>query len=252
MTVGVYDSGVGGLSVLKELYTLMPSVDYLYVADAGNCPYGNKSPEFIIDRARKIVSFLIEKGAEAVVVACNTATAAAVSHLREEFSIPIVGMEPAVKPAVQASRTGVIGVLATANTFKGSLYKNTSEKYAHDTKIIEKVGDGLVEAIERGLVPNALIAKYTSEILASGADVIVLGCTHYPFLQREIEHFSGPGVIVINPAPAVALQTKRVIADTEGNGTMRFFTTGSMMILKKLAKSINHFLNDGDFTKIEL
>ncbi len=252
MIVGVYDSGVGGLSVLKELYALMPSVDYLYVADAGNCPYGNKSPEFIIDRARKIVSFLIEKGAEAVVVACNTATAAAVSHLREEFSIPIVGMEPAVKPAVQASRTGVIGVLATANTFKGSLYRHTSEKYAHDTRIIEKVGDGLVEAVEKGLVPNALIARYVSDILSSGADVIVLGCTHYPFLQREIEHFAGPGVIVINPAPAVALQTRRVISNTEGNGSMHFYTTGSMMILKKMAKSINHFLNDGNFTKIEL
>ncbi len=252
MIIGVYDSGVGGLSVLKELYSLMPSADYIYVADAANCPYGDKSSEFIVERARIIVNFLIEKGAGAVVVACNTATAAAISVLRNEYSVPIVGMEPAVKPAVLASRTGVIGVLATANTFKGSLYRHTSEKYGHDATIVEKVGEGLVEAVERGMVPNALIARYVSEITSQGADVIVLGCTHYPFLQSEISHFAGPGVEIINPAPAVALQTRRVISDVNGAGTMTFYTTGSVRILKSLAKKINPFLTDENFVKISI
>ncbi len=252
MIVGVYDSGIGGLSVLKELCALMPSVDYIYVADSANCPYGDKSPEFIVERADKIVSFLIEKGAGAVVVACNTATAAAISFLRGKYSIPIVGMEPAVKPAVQASRTGVIGVLATANTFKGSLYKQTSEKYGHDAVIIEKVGEGLVDAIERGRPPVTLISRYVSEIASHGADVIVLGCTHYPFFQSEIAHFAGPGVEIINPAPAVALQTRRVIPETGGTATMKFYSTGGMRVLKSFAKKINPLVSDEDFTEIDI
>ncbi len=252
MTVGVYDSGVGGLSVLKELYALMPSVDYLYVADTANCPYGDKSPEFIMERAGKVVRFLMENGAGAVVVACNTATAAAITYLREKFPIPVVGMEPAVKPAVQASRTGVIGVLATANTFKGSLYKQTSEKYGHDATIVEMVGAGLVEAVERGRTPVALISRYVSEITGHGADVIVLGCTHYPFLQSEIAHFAGPGVEIVNPAPAVALQTRRVIPDTDGTGTMKIYSTGDMRVLKTLTKRINPFIDDKDFAKIDI
>lgn len=141
--IGVYDSGIGGLSVWKELRALMPQQDYVYVADSAHCPYGEKSPEHITDRARAVTEFLIGRGAEAVVVACNTATAAAISYLRGHYPIPFVGMEPAVKPAALASRTGVVGVLATANTFKGSLYHDTVMRYASDIRIVEKVAAAL-------------------------------------------------------------------------------------------------------------
>ena len=210
--VGVFDSGVGGLSVWKELNAQMPEQDYVYVADSAHCPYGDKSTDYIIDRAGRIVRFLTGQGAQAVVVACNTATAAAVSYLRSTFPIPFIGMEPAVKPAALASRTGVVGVLATANTFKGTLYRDTVMRYASGIRIVEQVGEGLVEAVERGEVPEALIRKYVDAMTREGADVIVLGCTHFPFLQEAIARAAGPSVRIINPAPAVARQTGRVTA----------------------------------------
>ena len=138
--VGVYDSGVGGLSVWKDLLALMPWQDYVYVADSANCPYGEKSPGFIAGRAAAVARFLIDSGADVVVVACNTATAAAISCLRQAFPVPFVGMEPAVKPAAELSRTGVVGVLATANTFRGRLYRDTVVRFASDIKVVEVVG----------------------------------------------------------------------------------------------------------------
>jgi glutamate racemase len=142
--IGVYDSGVGGLSVWKELISLMPEKGYIYVADTAHCPYGEKPIDYIIERADKVSSFLISQGAKMVVVACNTATAAAINFLRTKYPIPFVGMEPAVKPAAIISKSGVVGVLATANTFKGRLYRDTVMKYCSKTKVIEVVGKGLV------------------------------------------------------------------------------------------------------------
>lgn len=244
--IGVFDSGVGGLSVFRELYALMPEQDYVYLSDAAHCPYGNKPVEYIIERAEAITRFLIGKGAEVVVIACNTATAAAVKYLREKYPIPFVGMEPAIKPAALTSKTGVVGVLATANTFKGSLYHNTLEKFASDVEVIEKVGEGLVEFVEGGLTDGPEVEKvlhrYVDPMLESGADAIVLGCTHYPFLESAIRKIAGDGINIINPAPAIALQTKRLLESTEGrkpsSSQYLFYSTGDTSVMRSMVSKI--------------
>lgn len=253
--IGVYDSGIGGLSVWRELYRIMPGEDYMYVADSACCPYGEKPRNFIIERGEKIVQYLIDNGAELVVVACNTATAAAIDFLRKKFDIPFVGMEPAVKPAASLSRSGVIGVLATANTFKGSLYQETMHKYASDVKVVEKIGYGLVEAIEKGEIPFALIKKYVGEILAEGADVIVLGCTHYPFLEREISELAGPSVKILNPAHAIALQTQRLIKNPRRYtdiAKQRFISTGDILVLRDKVHTIVPSIENDNFETITI
>lgn len=254
--IGVYDSGVGGLSVWKELAALMPSQDYVYVADSAHCPYGGKSPEYIVSRADVIVRFLMDKGVEAVVVACNTATAAAISYLRSTFPIPFVGMEPAVKPAALSSRTGVVGVLATSNTFKGSLYRDTVMRYASGVRVIEKVGVGLVEAVERAEVPSGLIRGYVGDMIGEGADVIVLGCTHFPFLEREIAEAAGGKARIINPAPAVARQARRIVGDKpvlDGRMPVRmFYSTGDTAVLRQMALSIDPALRPENFEHIDI
>ena len=237
--IGVYDSGIGGLSVWKELNALMPERDYVYVADSAHCPYGEKSSDYIIERADRIVRFMLSRGVKAVVVACNTATAAAISYLRRSFDIPFVGMEPAV-----------------ANTFRGTLYRDTVMKYASDVRIVEKVGRGLVEAVERGDVPYGLIREYVDGMKEEGADVIVLGCTHFPFLEKQIAAAAGPSVRIINPAPAVAAQTQRVvdrIQDSRSGSRLReFYSTGDTQVLRRTAKSIDPALNDSDFHQINI
>ncbi len=217
--IGIFDSGAGGLSVWKELITILPSEDYYYISDAEYCPYGPKCKEIVEKRAETISSYLINKGAEIIVVACNTATAAAISHLRQTFDTPFVGMEPAVKPAAQQTQSGVIGVLATQGTFKGELYHSTSEKYAKNkqVKIIEKVGEGLVELVEQGKTQTpeaeALVRKFIEPMIEEGADCVVLGCTHYPFLTPVIEKVAANRLKIINPAPAVAKRAKEVLAE---------------------------------------
>ena len=233
--IGVYDSGQGGKSVLKELRALMPGEDYVYFADAAYCPYGPKSPEFIIERACAITNFLISKGCQIIVVACNTATAAAISYLREHYKVPFVGMEPALKPAALHSKTGVVGVLATSGTFKGKLYLNTLAKFSGDVRVIQRVGEGLVETVEAGVFDGPevenLIHNCVDPMLEEGVDHIVLGCTHYPFLQPVIERIAGAGVTVINPAPAVARQTQRVLSQikntepSEKEGSVQYFSS---------------------------
>ena len=213
--VGVYDSGVGGLSVWRELVKLMPDEDYVYFSDAAHCPYGPKDPSYVVERACAVTDFLIEKGCSLIVVACNTATAAAISYLRSHYTIPFVGMEPAIKPAILHSRTGVVGVLATAGTFKGKLYLNTLARFSGNVKVIQRVGEGLVETVEKGVLDGpeveALVRRCIDPMLEAGADHIVLGCTHYPFLQPVIERLAGPSVSVVNPAPAVARQAQRLL-----------------------------------------
>jgi len=217
--IGVYDSGVGGLSVWRELVKLMPDQDYVYFSDAAYCPYGPKDPSFIVERACAVTDFFLDKGCDLIVVACNTATAAAISYLRAHYTIPFVGMEPAIKPAILSSRSGVVGVLATAGTFKGKLYLSTLARFSGDVQVIERVGEGLVETVEKGMLDGpqveALIHRCIDPMLAAGADHIVLGCTHYPFLQPVIERLAGPAVTVVNPAPAVARQAKRLLGKKE-------------------------------------
>lgn len=265
--IGVFDSGVGGLSVWRELYKEFPGETYLYVSDSGYCPYGPKSREEVIERAVAITEFLISNGAEIIVVACNTATAAAINHLRSHYTIPFVGMEPAVKPAALNTRTGAIGVLATKGTFKGELYLRTLHKFASNAKVLEQVGEGLVELVENGETdtPQArkLIGKYIRPMLEQNTDHIVLGCTHYPFLENVIREFAGEGVEIVNPAPAIArragevLQARRESAGKHivgEKGQNRFVTTGNnLQLLEKMVYGIAPADADSfAFEKIEL
>ena len=215
-TIGIFDSGSGGLSVYREIVKLLPYERYVYFADNAHCPYGEKSVEYIRDRARAITDILVGMGADIIVVACNTATAAAIATLREEYpDIPFVGMEPAVKPAALGTKTGVIGVLATAGTLKGSKYLKTKGRFEDDVHIVEHVGEGFVELVENGIldgpVAHETVRASLQPLLDAGADRIVLGCTHYPFLKPVIEDIAGPEVQVIDPAPAVARQTVRML-----------------------------------------
>lgn len=225
------------MSVLKEMTRLLPDEKYIYYSDNAHCPYGEKSPEYIRDRARSISDRLISEGADIIVVACNTATAAAISMLRAEYSdvesetvrrhvlevsggrrdhVMFIGMEPAVKPAALGTRSGVIGVLATAGTLKGSKYLKTKESVDDNVDVVEHVGKGFVELVESGCLsgPEAesVVAASLAPLLESGADTIVLGCTHYPFLLPVMRKISGPGIRFIDPAPAVARQMVHVMS----------------------------------------
>ena len=206
--IGIFDSGSGGLSVFREIIKLLPEESYVYYADNANCPYGEKSLPFIQDRSRAITEFLLSRGARIIVVACNTATAAAITTLRNEYPVRFIGMEPAVKPAALSSQTGVIGVLATAGTLKGSKYLTTKGIYEDDVRIVEHVGQGFVELAEAGIldgpVAEETVRRSLRPLLDAGADRIVLGCTHYPFLRNVIQRVAGPDVRIIDPAPAVA------------------------------------------------
>lgn len=234
--IGVFDSGEGGLSVLKEITRLLPEAEYVYYSDNAHCPYGEKSPEYIQDRARAISERLLKEGADVIVVACNTATAAAISVLRSEYSdassqevrdrvqkltggrhdhICFIGMEPAVKPAALGTRTGVVGVLATAGTLKGSKYLKTKESVDDQVNVFEHVGRGFVELVEEGRLSGCeaedVVKASLGPLLSAGADIIVLGCTHYPFLLPVLQKVAGPDIRFIDPAPAVARQLVHVL-----------------------------------------
>lgn len=234
--IGVFDSGEGGLSVLKEITRLLPEAEYIYYSDNAHCPYGEKSPEYIQDRARAITERLLKEGADVIVVACNTATAAAISVLRSEYSdassqevrdrvqkltggrhdhICFIGMEPAVKPAALGTKTGVVGVLATAGTLKGSKYLKTKESVDDQVNVFEHVGRGFVELVEEGRLSGSeaedVVKASLGPLLSAGADIIVLGCTHYPFLLPVLQKVAGPDIRFIDPAPAVARQLVHVL-----------------------------------------
>lgn len=220
--IGIFDSGAGGLSVFREIRKVLPEQSYIYYADNAHCPYGEKSREYIIDRAREITHFLLEKGCEIIVIACNTATAAAITTLREEFPVRFIGMEPAIKPAAQSTRTGVVGVLATAGTLKATKYIDTREKWAQNVKIVEHIGQGFVELVENGILDGPAaedtVKASLTPLLEAGADMIVLGCTHYPFLMDTIYKVAGKTfperkVTVIDPAPAVARHLMEVMSE---------------------------------------
>ncbi len=236
-TIGVFDSGVGGLSVLHHIRAALPAARLIYVADSGHVPYGDKPAAYIERRALAITQFLVDRGAEAIVVACNTATAAAITALRVRHALPIVGMEPAVKPAVAATRSGVVGVLATVGTLESARFAALLDKYAGDVEIVTQGCPGLVEEIERGNLRNAearaLVERYTVPLLARGADTLILGCTHYPFLAPLIREVAGASVALVDTGAAVARELKRRIASelqgTEASGTAltQFWTSGN-------------------------
>ena len=216
--VGFFDSGVGGKCIESAFKRLCPAEKTIYIADSEHCPYGNKSKEEIIRLAESCTERLLAAGCKLVVVACNTATAAAIDHLRAKYrSVPFVGIEPAVKPAALESRTGVVGVLATQGTFSGRLYNETKAKFAKDVTIIATVADEFVTIVERGEVDSpgteAIVRKRIEPILAAGADVLVLGCTHFPHLKRVIEKVAAGRARIIEPSEAVARQARRVLEE---------------------------------------
>lgn len=216
--VGFFDSGVGGKCIESAFKRLCPAEKTIYIADSEHCPYGNKPKEEIIRLAESCTERLLAAGCKLVVVACNTATAAAIDHLRAKYrSVPFVGIEPAVKPAALESRTGVVGVLATQGTFSGRLYNETKAKFAKDVTIIATVADEFVTIVERGEVDSpgteAIVRKRIEPILAAGADVLVLGCTHFPHLKRVIEKVAAGRARIIEPSEAVARQARRVLEE---------------------------------------
>jgi glutamate racemase len=216
--LGVFDSGVGGLSVLREIHSRLPHESLLYVADSAHVPYGSKPPEFIIDRSRTLGKFLLARGAKALVIACNTATAAAAATLRAEWpDVPIIGMEPAVKPALKATRNGTVGVLATVGTLRSAQFAALLGKFAQDQRVITQPAPGLPEAVEAGALTaaatKALVRTAITPLLDAGCDTIVLGCTHYPFLRPLIDELTGPNVVLIDTGAAVARQVEHRLAE---------------------------------------
>ncbi len=237
LTVGVFDSGVGGLSVLRAIREQMPSQPVVYFADQAHVPYGPRTLEEVRAFSAGIARFLLDLGARVIVVACNAASAAALHYLREQFpGTPFVGMEPAVKPAAEGTRTRRVGVLATPATFQGELYASLIERFASDVRLYQDTCSGLVTEIEAGRLTGAearrILESALQPMLAEGIDTIVLGCTHYPFAIPLIEEIAGPDVRVIDPAPAVARQLGRVLAGrgllAEGPARQaRFITSGN-------------------------
>jgi glutamate racemase len=244
--IGIFDSGVGGLSVLRAVRARMPGRPVVYLADQAHVPYGSRSLEEVREFSVGITRFLLEQGAGIVVVACNAASAAALHALRRIFpTTPFVGMEPAVKPAAETTRTGKVGVLATPATFQGELYASVVERFANGVTLLQDTCPGLVSQIEAGALDaertRAILEQALGPMLDQGIDTIVLGCTHYPFVIPLIERTAGPKVRVIDPAPAVARQVQRLLdaagtASAEraasgedsgtGSGEVRFYTSG--------------------------
>lgn len=234
--LGVFDSGVGGLSVLHAIRALLPREDLLYAADSAHIPYGNKPREFIENRALLLARFLCGEGAKVIVVACNTATAAAAEVLRRRLRMPVVAMEPAVKPAAAATRSGIVGVLATVGTVASARFAALLERFGRDVKVIVQACPGLVEQIESGILEGpetrGLVERYTAPLLAGGADVIVLGCTHYPFIRPLISAVVGTDVALIDTGDAVAQQLRRILDEHNLRnpgarpGRERFWTSG--------------------------
>lgn len=241
--VGIFDSGVGGLSVLAEFRRLAPERPVIYVADQAWAPYGERSLDAVRHRSVMITRYLIERGCGPIVVACNSASAAALRHLRDVFpATRFVGMEPAVKPAASRSETGIIGVLATDATFQGELYSSVVDRHSNGAEIVEQACPGLANAVERlGVAApetRALVERYVTPLSDAGVDTVVLGCTHYSFLLPTIADVAGSGIVVIDPAPAVARQTLRLLDDVEDGGATDFLTTGSAEVFAEQIETL--------------
>lgn len=236
--IGIFDSGVGGLSVLRAVRQQMPAQSLIYLADQAHVPYGARTVEEVQHFSEEITRFLLSRGARLIIVACNTASAAALYHLRSVFpEVPFVGMEPAVKPAAAATRSGVVGVLATPVTFHGQMYASVVSRFAQSITVLEDSCPGLVVEIEAGRLQGdhtrLILERALRPMLDKGVDTIVMGCTHYPFVIPLIQDIVGPAVQVIDPAPAVARQAYRLLvergwlASAPGKHRDIIFTTGS-------------------------
>ena len=213
--IGIFDSGIGGITIYKEIHKLLPNENIVYLADNKNAPYGEKSKEEIIDFSIKNTEFLLTKGCKIIVVACNTASTNAVKYLRENYSIPIIRVQPAIKPAALNSKTKTVGILATKGTLKSDLLFETSQKFAQGVNVIEQIGEGLVSLIESGKIHSSemttLLNKYLQPMLDKNIDFLVLGCTHYPFLIPQLKKIVGEKVTILDSGKAIARQTKVIL-----------------------------------------
>lgn len=248
--IGVFDSGVGGLTLLPALQQLLPQEKFLYVSDDAHAPYGLKTREEIVERCNIIVQALIDKGCKVIVVACNTATTNAIEILRATYSIPFIGIEPAIKPAALNSKTKVVGVLATQGTLSSALFTQTSAAYTQDVLVVEQVGNGLVEAIETGPLDDpklaTLVGSYLKPMLEQNMDTLVLGCTHYPLLLPLLKKILPNNIQIIDSAVAVAKQTHRILEKnqllclTPGAGNIQYFSSSkNSTLLGFIPKEVN-------------
>lgn len=248
--IGIFDSGIGGVSILIEIRKLLPEEDIVYVADSRYCPYGTKAIDIIRERTLKITAFLKSQGAKAIVVACNTACSAGLDEVRiKNPELPVIGVEPAVKPAHSITKNGRIGVLSTNLTLSGQRFAMLTEKFGNGVEIFTQPAPGLADLIDAGKKDapetSALLSKYIAPLIAQGIDTLVLGCTHYPFVRKEIQRLCGNGVAVIDTGEPVAKQTERVLryrgllAAREGAaGSVKFFTTGKGVEVQSTLASI--------------
>lgn len=233
--IGIFDSGLGGISVLREIHRLLPAEDLIYVADSGHAPYGGREPDYIRYRSKQVADFLLEQNVKVLVVACNTATVHAVEFLRASLPIPVVGIEPAVKPAARLTQTGVVGVLATQQTVNSPRLHRLISEYASNVQVITQACPGLVEHVEAGDFSSEdvrlLLKHYTMPLLDAGVDTLVLGCTHYPFLSEAIHEVTHGRMTVLETSTPVTHQLMRVLdkhdlRQAAGlNGTVRFFSS---------------------------
>jgi len=234
--IGIFDSGAGGLSILSGIHQLLPAENLLYVADTAHAPYGPKGADFIRARSEHILQWFLQRGVKAVVVACNTATTMAIADLRAHHSLPIIGVEPAVKPAAALSRSGVVGVLATQGTISSNKFLHLKNRFNHQVEFIASACSGLVQEIERPdpdpLALRALLREFIEPMLARGADTLVLGCTHYPLIRTEIQAIAGSNVAVVDAGDAVARELQRRLDEqgmlnaSSAAGQIEFFTSG--------------------------
>ena len=248
LAIGAIDSGLGGLSVLSEMRKALPHEDFIFAGDCGKAPWGDRSDFWIQQRCQQIIQFLESRRIKALVIACNTATAAAVDLLRSTLPFPIIGIEPAIKPAAKLTRDGVIGVLATTRTTSSHRIKSLVDRFAKGEKIILMACPGLMDQVEAGdfhsSLTRGLIRSFIDPLLAQGADTLVLGCTHYPFLADEIQGIAGKSVTIIDPSPAVArflklrLESEGILASRPAAGKEEFWCTGDpsrpSRVLKRL------------------
>lgn len=243
--IGLFDSGIGGTSIWREIHELLPSEETIYLADSKNAPYGQKTKEEIIHLSFKNTEFLLNLNAKIIVVACNTATTNAIKELRAKYDVPFIGIEPAIKPAALNSQKKVIGILATQGTLNSSLFHETAKKF-QDIKIIEQIGHGLVPLIENGAISsiemNKLLRDYLEPMIVANIDYLVLGCSHYPYLIPQIKKIIPPHIKIIDSGEAVARQTKKILEETVGltshlkNSNPLFYTNSNPTVLKAILK----------------
>ncbi len=258
--IGIFDSGIGGTSIWKEISSLLPHEDTVYLADSKNAPYGEKSKEDIIALSIKNTELLLSKGCKIIVVACNTATTNAIHYLRKTYPVSFIGIEPAIKPAALQTKSKTVGVLATKGTLSSSLFASTSENHTNGIEVVEKEGKGLVRLIEEGktmsIETKELLKKYLNPMLEKGIDCLVLGCTHYPYLIPVLKELLPEEVKIIDSGLAVAKQTKAILVKEDllrkGNtvGKHQFYSNVDTLVLKQFLNSKNNnslFVNQLDF-----